>query len=407
MTVGRASWGTLTLIAPRYYTHSLLVTIGLVGLGYVLWDAKNVTSSRLRGVGFGAVTVVVSVLTVFSWIGGVDGMQYVNAQNRQRLLTLRLMDAIPSNLLWQHLEPAKPRIVSRFLIERGILTVDRIGGWLGEKIDSPDEGSGGGFQIVGETERRFALDGFAELPGRGVPADFVILARKSRHGETEIVTGILVGKSRPDIAAINKSADLLFSGFDHTLDLPSYADAQLEVFAVDLDNRRVYRLRQHQETSKVVTHTFAYHLDGAEITGERRDSVQEEEVPWTLGNERRWVLTQPTSSDIVFKNVFVEKGSQLEFGVGIHETAWDRPGVTFEIGVQHQGSAETVFSQRIDPKNNPADRRWSDHAIDLGGFAGREVTFRFRTAGEAAGDSRTARSGWSRPQIVSRLGSAR
>ena len=408
-TAGRAGWGIGNMMAPRYYTHSLWVTIGLVGLVYASWSSGHDRNRRVRDLGFGAVTGVVSLLTLFSWIGGLERMQSFSAHLRQNLLTLRLLDAAPSNPLWRRLIPLSGyRERARFLIDRGILRIEPIGSWIREKIHQPDAGLGGRFRIIAESERSLRLQGWAVLPDRGVPADCVILARTDGLGK--IVTGLITEKSRPDIAMMLNNSDALLSGFDDTLEYAFCEKADLLMFAVDVKKRHLYRLDQDHEGSKVVSYTFAYHLDAAEIIGQPQNHVWKEEISLTIGNERRWVLSQHPNSDIVFGNVFVGKGAMLEFGAGIDELAWDRPGdgVMFQISVLDQNSIRTtVFSQWIDPKNNQRDRRWLDNTIDLGGFAGQEIAIRFRTTAGPAGDNRSDWAVWSRPQIVYRSGVCR
>ena len=72
----------------------------------------------------------------------------------------------------------------------------------------------------------------------------------------------------------------------------------------------------------------------------------------------------------------VPEKTSLEFSVGLVPGSWSPDkghGVLFEITLQDGGRENTIFSQYIDPKNRVEDRKWFDHSIDLGRYAGREV----------------------------------
>jgi Bacterial membrane protein YfhO len=79
-----------------------------------------------------------------------------------------------------------------------------------------------------------------------------------------------------------------------------------------------------------------------------------------------------------------EQASELDFSIGLSPEVFlpaYGDGVTFKIILLEQGNKTEVFSKYIDPKNHPCDRRWFDERIDLGNWAGREVTLRFTTTG--------------------------
>ena len=61
---------------------------------------------------------------------------------------------------------------------------------------------------------------------------------------------------------------------------------------------------------------------------------------------------------------------------------------------------QPVFSSYIDPKHEPAARRWHSHRIDLGTYAGQTVTLIFETSAGPAGDGRYDWAGWGLPRLL-------
>ena len=49
-------------------------------------------------------------------------------------------------------------------------------------------------------------------------------------------------------------------------------------------------------------------------------------------------------------------------------------GATFVVRVRANGSEDTLFSQYIDPKNEPGDRRWHENSVDLSTYLGEPIT---------------------------------
>ena len=402
--ISRAGRGIGDMLAPRYYTHSLLVAIGLVGIGYVLWRSWRGRGRLVSNVGFGIVTGLVALSALHSWIHGVGWMRTFNAELRQNLLTLHLVHVVPDNPLWKRLT-LMPRCLprARFFIDEGFLAPGRLVGWITDKVRRPDPGVGGRFRIVAESERHLRIEGWATLPGQERPADCVILAKIDPRGNVEIITGLVTNESSPDATIRGDAPSPFHTVFAETIEQSYYEEHGLVMFAVDLDGQRAYRLDHDIDASKSVPYSFAYHLDSAEIEEQRPGLVDREEFSFLIAGDRRWCLSQHPDSEIVFRNVFVAEGARLQFGAGIHEFAWDHPsdGVMFEIKlVDQESKSTTVFSQWIDPKNNLSDRRWFDRDIDLSRFAGQEITFHFKTTCGPAKNADRDWSGWSRPQLA-------
>jgi arylsulfatase A-like enzyme len=98
----------------------------------------------------------------------------------------------------------------------------------------------------------------------------------------------------------------------------------------------------------------------------------------------------------------VAPSARLRFGIGVDETAWaeDVPAVEFVLSALVEGDERTLFSRRLDPARNPADRRWHDDEVQLGRYAGQKLRLRFTTRVYTGPGVPFAYGVWSDPVVV-------
>ena len=113
------------------------------------------------------------------------------------------------------------------------------------------------------------------------------------------------------------------------------------------------------------------HLSQASSTGASIDAGL-----YRLGqNERRALFEHPAEegqpATLMYPEVAIPENAFLRFGIGMQQEVWDQPGdgVRFEVLINDQ----QIFSQTIDPKNLPQDRKWHDFSLDLSAYAGQTV----------------------------------
>jgi hypothetical protein len=80
-------------------------------------------------------------------------------------------------------------------------------------------------------------------------------------------------------------------------------------------------------------------------------------------------------------SVRVPDNGWLRVNVGMRPESWNQPGdgVKFLVLVSDGKSSEELFSQHVDPFNNPADRKWIPVMVDLSGYGGEQVDLIFNT----------------------------
>lgn len=117
-------------------------------------------------------------------------------------------------------------------------------------------------------------------------------------------------------------------------------------------------------------------------------------------DRRRWIYAHPHSEISFTHNV-----SRYDFLHGACATdpeLANQPfgdGVEFQVWISSDGTPDTmVYSRVVNPRSNTDDFHWHDFWIDLGNYAGQNVTVRLIT--DYNGDPRNDWGGWGAPEIV-------
>jgi hypothetical protein len=91
----------------------------------------------------------------------------------------------------------------------------------------------------------------------------------------------------------------------------------------------------------------------------------------------------------------------FQTGLALEQAAWTAPGadgVTFQLDLTDTaGRVHRLLNEDLVPQERVTDRGWRFAQVDLGAFAGQEVTLTLRTSGRATPDSDWA--GWGTPAV--------
>ncbi|MFC2030595.1 tetratricopeptide repeat protein [Chloroflexota bacterium] len=125
---------------------------------------------------------------------------------------------------------------------------------------------------------------------------------------------------------------------------------------------------------------------------------------WYIDDRPQRTIFQHPTSRIGYR-VQIPPGAEFVSSLALQPDIWQPErgdGVLFEVHIAEQDLERRVFSQYIDPKNVPSDRRWHDLKLDLAPWAGRTVTLTLSTAPGSNGDARYDWAGWGEPRITQR-----
>lgn len=120
------------------------------------------------------------------------------------------------------------------------------------------------------------------------------------------------------------------------------------------------------------------------------------------GTSRKAIFQHPPST--ITYNIKVPRGRPVfRAGVGMTPDSWDKggDGVEFVVAVEAKGERRELFRRYIDPKADPALRRWNDIEVDLSAYAGKEVKLSLITGPGPKGDPHYDWAVWGAPRIES------
>ncbi len=143
------------------------------------------------------------------------------------------------------------------------------------------------------------------------------------------------------------------------------------------------------------------HFAEAQVRAGGPDHVKAGELIYAAGDGRFCLFAHPPS-EVIFPQAPIHQNGQLNFGVGIHQDAWDgtNDGVHFLVEVVDEaGRRHDVYERHVDPRQRTEDRRWFDETVDLSSFSGQQIQIVLKT--EAGQSSQNDWAAWSGPWLLS------
>ncbi|UCD83290.1 MAG: glycosyltransferase [Deltaproteobacteria bacterium] len=131
----------------------------------------------------------------------------------------------------------------------------------------------------------------------------------------------------------------------------------------------------------------------------RKDRERVLITSFTIDGRKENVLFENPNTEVTYK-IRVPEEARLKFSLALNPKIWSPEkgeGVEFELRLDVSGKKEKIFSQFIDPKNKPEDRKWHDVEIDLHQYAEKRIAISFITRAE---NTDYGWAGWGRPRIV-------
>jgi hypothetical protein len=128
---------------------------------------------------------------------------------------------------------------------------------------------------------------------------------------------------------------------------------------------------------------------------------------FTISGETEAVLYEhPPYERLPFRTAITPASREFSFNVAMHPAVYDGSmpvcgaGVEFRLEVRDgTGRIRPLYDRYIDPKHNPAERRWIPGSVDLSEYLGQTVELLFTTKPGPAGDTCAAWAGWGNPHF--------
>jgi hypothetical protein len=108
-------------------------------------------------------------------------------------------------------------------------------------------------------------------------------------------------------------------------------------------------------------------------------------------------------SSIEIGNVSIGNASILRFATAMDPQIWSPDkgdGVEYRVYVLSGQREDQVFSEYLDPKNNPNQRKWNEYSVDLSDYTGQNVTLVFSTLPGPGNNTAWDWSWWANPEIL-------
>jgi hypothetical protein len=111
----------------------------------------------------------------------------------------------------------------------------------------------------------------------------------------------------------------------------------------------------------------------------------------------KYVLFEHPPSEIEYPMKIPTDALSFNFCIGMDQNVWSPEkgdGVEFDIFINQSGDKKKIFSQYIDPKNNPADQKWQCSKINVSQYQNKTINISFVTLPGPMGDSSYDWAGW-------------
>lgn len=105
-------------------------------------------------------------------------------------------------------------------------------------------------------------------------------------------------------------------------------------------------------------------------------------IEFTIDGRAEPTLLEHPPAEVTIPVTPAPGKSTLRFAPAIHPDVWSPErgdGVAFVVIAAENGKRSELFRGSVDPKNNPDDRHWREHSVDLTSYQGRPIQLILRT----------------------------
>lgn len=255
--LGRIEWGVPHALESRYVPFSLYLTVALIARVAIFLSAlsRRHHTARARVAVFAATFFLAAVYLALELICAVaSGPDF-----RLRSATARLghgailfSQVIDTSETIRNVNFPRPHFVrqnAEALDRLGLLRTPLVRTKEISKLrhsDASDAVATGWFDLLNVSgEGRFTASGWAALPGKGRPADCVVLAYADERGEWIVFALSDAVVNRADVVETLKNREQLWSGWRVAFSRDAVpSGAKISAWAVDAKGAKLYRLKE-------------------------------------------------------------------------------------------------------------------------------------------------------------------
>ena len=255
--LGRIEWGVRQALESRYVPFALHLTVALIALAAIFLTQLSRThrSARARPAIFAATVFLAAIyltLELLCAIASVPDFRLRSAAARLGHGAILFSQVIDTSETIKNVNFPRPNFVRQnaaSLDRLGLLRTPLVRTTVIRKLRHSDAGDGeaaGWFDLLKAADQgRVAALGWAALPGKGRPADCVVLAYSAAQSEWIVFALSDAVLARPDVAATLGNREQLWSGWRVVFPREAVPPgAKISAWAVDAKGAKLYRLKE-------------------------------------------------------------------------------------------------------------------------------------------------------------------
>ena len=255
--LGRIEWGVPQALESRYVPFSLCLTVALIALAAIFLTelSRMQRSSRARAAVFAATVFLAATYLTLELVCAVASVPDFRLRSAAARLghgavlfsqvidtsgTIRNVNFPRPHFVRQHAEALdRLRLLRTPLVRTKEISKLR-------HADADDRGATGWFDLLNASAQgRFTASGWAAFPGKGRPADCVVLAYADEKGEWIVFALSDAVVNRSDVVEALKNREQLWSGWRVAFSRDAVpSGAKISAWAVDAKGAKLYRLKE-------------------------------------------------------------------------------------------------------------------------------------------------------------------
>lgn len=255
--LGRIAWGVPQALESRYVPFSLYLTVALIALAAIFFTSlsNSRAGSRARPAIFGAAVLLVGIYLTLELLCAVASVPFFRLRSAAARLghgAILFSQVIDTSETIRKMNFPRPDFVRRNASALGrlhLLRTSLVGSKEISKLrhaEADDGVASGWFDVLRVSDNGLiAASGWAALPGRGRPADCVVLAYADEQGEWIAFALSEAVSSRPDVVEALRNREQLWSGWHVPFSREAVPrGAKISAWAVDAKDAKLYRLKE-------------------------------------------------------------------------------------------------------------------------------------------------------------------
>jgi hypothetical protein len=255
--LGRIEWGIPQALESRYVPFSLYLTVALTALAAIFFTqfSKTYRGSGARRVIFAATVFLAATYLTLELLCAVASVPFFALRSaaarlgQGAVLFSQIIDTSETIRAMNFPRPDFVRQNADALDRLGLLRTPLMRSREVAKLrhaDADDGFASGWLGVLTAADQGvIKAAGWAALPGKGRPADCVVLAYADEGGQWIVFAMSTAVLRRPDVADILGNREQLWSGWHASFSRDAVpAGAKISAWAVDVKGPKLYRLKE-------------------------------------------------------------------------------------------------------------------------------------------------------------------